>query len=495
MAVVIGFAAFAVGTRPPLDPWHTAALTEEFSAQRDGRLDFDGYLELESRLFAEQQAVQARWAPSEALRYSRFNPASAVSQLAEGARYNRSFRLEQPDALGHALLIHGLSDSPYSMRALAESLHGRGFAVTVLRVPGHGTFPSMLARATARDWSAAVRIAAADVARRTPADQLFYVGGYSTGGTLALDLALASLHDPSIRRPDRVMLISPAITLTRVAALATVLDVVSRIPIPGLQQAGWQEIGVEYDPYKFNSFPVHATRQVNRATTALQNALAEADRTGRIARLPPVTAWQSVVDSTVGPNGLADLVFSRLRGPQHRLVLFDVNRHDALGSVQRPGAHVLIDRLATTARGYTLDVVTNTTAQTRAISVRTFPANGTRQVRGTGLEWPGSLVSLGHVALPFRPDDPVYGLDPGSGRGGIPSIGTWLFRGESGAVTVDLRSLTRPRSNPFWSLVDEEVGRIVDADAKDRPRQRLPAGSPQASGTATGNAPVAVRPR
>ena len=29
--------------------------------------------------------------------------------------------------------------------------------------------------------------------------------------------------------------------------------------------------------------------------------------------------------------------------------------------------------------------------------------------------WPNDVISLSHVALPFRPDDPVYGVLPGSG--------------------------------------------------------------------------------
>ena len=82
------------------------------------------------------------------------------------------------------------------------------------------------------------------------------------------------------------------------------------------------------------------------------------------------------------------------------------------------------------------------------------------------LEWPATLVSLGHVALPFRPDDPAYGLEPGSGHDGRPSIGSWLFRGESGAVTVSLASLTRPRSNPFWPLIEETVAELVASDTQ-----------------------------
>ena len=114
IAIVVGFTIYAVSTLPPLKPWHTAILTEEFSARRDGDLDFDGYLKLEARLFAEMRTRVASWdRASEAYIYSRFNPASRVNRLVEGAQYNRSFRLLQPNAIGHALLIHGLTDSPY----------------------------------------------------------------------------------------------------------------------------------------------------------------------------------------------------------------------------------------------------------------------------------------------------------------------------------------------------------------------------------------------
>jgi alpha-beta hydrolase superfamily lysophospholipase len=469
LAIVVGFAIYAIGTLPPLQPWHTEILREEFSAQRDGDLDFNGYLKLEDRLFAEMRTKAAGWdTTNEAYIYSRFNPASRINRLVEGAPYNRSFRLVQPNAIGHALLIHGLTDSPYSMKALAESLHVRGFEVTVLRVPGHGTLPSMMTKMSLRDWTAAVRIAARDVASRTPPDQLFYVGGYSTGGTLALQYTLDALANSSLRKPDRILLISPAIEITKVADVANLLEILTVIPLPQLQKARWQEVAVEYDPYKFNSFPINATRQVNRATKILQKELEEAVESGRIAKMPPVLAWQSVVDSTVGPDGVADILYSRLRGPQHRLVLFDVNRHDALGSVQRPAAGALIDRLTVDARGYTLDVVTNRSAKDRPVSVHQFTPDGGPSVRDTVLEWPETLVSVGHVALPFPPDDPVYGVNPGSGRAGLPSLGTWLFRGESGAVTVNLGSLTRPRSNPFWALIDEGVDAAVDDDLARR---------------------------
>jgi hypothetical protein len=49
-------------------------------------------------------------------------------------------------------------------------------------------------------------------------------------------------------------------------------------------------------------------------------------------------------------------------------------------------------------------------------------------LRGS-LVWPGSIVSVGHVALCFPPDDPVYGFRPCSGANGLPFLGSLLLRG------------------------------------------------------------------
>jgi len=473
LAIVFGYTAYAVSMLPPLQPWHTDRLDEEFSALHHGDLDFTGYLQLEDKLFAELRTTVAKWdSKDEAYLSSRFNPASMVSRLVDGAPYNRSFRLTQASPRGQALLIHGLTDSPYSMKALAESLHARGFEVTVLRLPGHGTLPSMLTEMSVRDWNAAVRLAARDVASRA-AGQPFYIGGYSTGGTLSLQYTLDALEDSTLRRPDRILLLSPAIELTKVAALASIIDVLSIVPIPVLEKVRWQEISPEYDPYKFNSFPVNASRQVNRATTALQDALLRASEAGRLAQMPPVITWQSAVDSTVGAVGIADRLYARLQGPDHRLVMFDVNRQRELSGVLRPQAGAMIERLKASPHGYTLEIVSNTDPDSSkaGISVRQLAPDGTISLRDSQLAWPASLVSLSHVALPFRPDDPAYGYISGSGRNGIPSIGSWLLRGESGAVSISLSALTRLRSNPFWSLIDADIGELVAADLGNFARQ------------------------
>jgi alpha-beta hydrolase superfamily lysophospholipase len=492
LALALGFALYAVSALPPLQPWHTELLRNEFDAGKHRDLDFASYQRLEAQLFDELKAKTAMWArdgldPScpplaavpvadcraeadEAFRNSRFNQGGWLQRLVDGAPFNRSFRLSRPSPAGQALLVHGLTDSPYSMHAMAQSLHARGFDVTVLRLPGHGTLPSMMTSMSVHDWTAAVRIAAKDVAARVAPGQPFYVGGYSSGGTLVLQYALDALQDHTLRRPDRVLLVSPAIELTRVAALAEVIDIFTVVPIPVLDKARWQAIAPEFDPYKFNSFPVNASRQINRATRALQSSLEEAQRGGRLAQLPPVVTWQSVVDSTVGSVGVVDQVYARLSGPAHRLVMFDMNRLPELGGVARPAARALIDRLEQSPRGYTLDVVSNSSDQQPRIAVRRLAPGARPELRATTLDWPAGLVSLGHVALPFPAEDPVYGFVRGSGRDGIPSIGSWLLRGENGAITISLGSLTRLRSNPFWPLIDEDVAGLVALDVAAKQR-------------------------
>jgi alpha-beta hydrolase superfamily lysophospholipase len=496
LTLALGFTLFAVSALPPLQPWHTELLRNEFDAGRHEALDFAGYQRLEQQLFDELDAKTAQWArqgidPScprttqaplpaaaedcasradEAFRTSRFNGSGWVHRLVEGAPYNRSFRITPDKPVGHALLVHGLTDSPYSMRAMAVSLHARGIDVTVLRLPGHGTLPSMMTSMSARDWTAAVRIAARDVAARVGPGQPFYVGGYSSGGTLVLQYALDALQDAGLRRPDRVLLVSPAIELTRVAALAEVIDFFTVVPLPELDKARWQAIAPEFDPYKFNSFPVNASRQINRATRALQRSMEDAQRAGRLLQLPPVVTWQSVVDSTVGSAGVVDRIYARLNGPAHRLVMFDLNRVPELGGVARPAARALIERIEGAPRGYTLDLVSNADGNRPRIAVRRLAPDGRSELRTSALDWPANLVSLGHVALPFPADDPVYGFLPGSGRNGIPSIGSWLLRGENGAITLALGSLTRLRSNPFWPLIDEDVAAIVAQDLQAKRR-------------------------
>ncbi len=54
--------------------------------------------------------------------------------------FNRSFVLEPDGApVGAAVLLHGLTDSPYSQRHIARFYRDHGFVAIVPRLPAHGT--------------------------------------------------------------------------------------------------------------------------------------------------------------------------------------------------------------------------------------------------------------------------------------------------------------------------------------------------------------------
>ena len=92
-----------------------------------------------------------------------------------------------------ALLIHGFTGSPQSMKSLGEHLANEGLSVSGIRLPGHGTTWEDLNVRKASEWTGAVDEALDKMLAAH--DEVFLVG-LSFGGTLALDCAS--------RRPDDV---------------------------------------------------------------------------------------------------------------------------------------------------------------------------------------------------------------------------------------------------------------------------------------------------
>jgi carboxylesterase len=90
-----------------------------------------------------------------------------------------------------ALVLHGFTGSPVSMRPLAEALAEAGFAVELPRLPGHGTDAADLALTTWDDWLAEAERALGELRGRVPGGRVVVLG-ISMGG--ALTLALAQRH-------------------------------------------------------------------------------------------------------------------------------------------------------------------------------------------------------------------------------------------------------------------------------------------------------------
>jgi carboxylesterase len=87
----------------------------------------------------------------------------------------------------NVLVLHGFTGSPISMRPLAEAFAAAGFAVSMPRLPGHGTVVEDMIPTRWEDWIGHARAAYdALAARRGP----IVVAGLSMGGTLTVALGL-----------------------------------------------------------------------------------------------------------------------------------------------------------------------------------------------------------------------------------------------------------------------------------------------------------------
>jgi hypothetical protein len=79
------------------------------------------------------------------------------------------------------------------------------------------------------------------------------------------------------------------------------------------------------------------------------------------------------------------------------------------------------------------------------------------------LEWPANVYSLSHVAIPFAPDDPIYG------DGSVASetyrglrLGALQPRGETSVLAVSMSQAMRLRHNPFFSYEEERIRGLID---------------------------------
>lgn len=112
--------------------------------------------------------------------------AVAASPHLKDESIGRPFLLNRPDDRIGIVLCHGYLAAPFEVRGLAEHLHRQGHTVYVPRLTGHGTAPEQLINATAEDWLRCY-LRAVTVLKATC--QRVIVGGFSTGGLLALEAA------------------------------------------------------------------------------------------------------------------------------------------------------------------------------------------------------------------------------------------------------------------------------------------------------------------
>ena len=184
-----------------------------------------------------------------------------------------------------ALLCHGFTGSPQSLRPWAEYLAAAGLTVSLPRLPGHGTTWQEMNRTRSEDWYAEADRAFEELRAKTGE---VFVMGLSMGGCLAL--RIAELRGPAVRG---VVVVNPSLAPdTKLFALLPVVKLV----VPSLKGIGSdiKKPGVQEDAYFRTPLRAAATLpRLWRATTAGLGQLSQ-----------PVLAYRSATDHVVGPASM-----------------------------------------------------------------------------------------------------------------------------------------------------------------------------------------------
>lgn len=202
-----------------------------------------------------------------------------------------------------ALVLHGFTGSPQSMKPLARALAAAGFTVELPLLPGHGTAVEEMATTSWSDWSAAVERAYDELAGRC--DRVV-VCGLSMGGTLAVWLAT--------RHPEiaGLVLVNPAIDGTAptfASAAAYAREVGADVVLPGVGSDIAREGVVES---AYNAAPAGCLVSLADALDELAPRLAD-------VRCPTLLCT-SVNDHVVDPRS-SDVLAAHVSGPVERVSL------------------------------------------------------------------------------------------------------------------------------------------------------------------------------
>ncbi len=453
-ALLIGVIIFSlyIKSLPSLSTWHTTILENEFHTD-SGVKDFDGYMALEDRLFDELESeIYEKILPSEKNSINRYTQESVSNPKLWKDFGNRSFELTVKDPKMGVLLLHGMSDAPYSLHSQAEYLHKQGVWVVAMRMPGHGTIPSGLRELKWQDMAAVVKIGMERLNQKL-GDKPIHIMGYSTGAPLALNYTLTALEDTTLTLPSSLIFYSPAIGVSPAAPFAIWQSRLGHLL--GVPKLEWNSLTPEYDPFKYGSFAVNAGDQVYRICDEVQKQFDDYLTSTKSQKpFPPVLSFSSILDSTVSlPDTISNL-YKRLPNGDHTLVLFDINHHFSSNHLIKQSITNTLKniRKTPTNKHYTFDLISDINSSNGDIIQFT---NG-KPYKKLSLHWEKEVYSLSHLAMPISNNDPLYGDKNAPKSPGI-QLGYLAIYGETSVLQTSASSLLRQRWNPFHTYTKQRV--------------------------------------
>ena len=157
-------------------------------------------------------------------------------------------------------------------------------------------------------------------------------------------------------------------------------------------------------------------------------------------------------------------------------MLFDINRRGANASVlvTDPGPFTRA-LMADPELPFTLTVIGNANAESMSVVARRKLPFSEKVISESplGLAWQPGMLSLSHIALPFPPDDPLYGREH-PGKESEIFLGHVAIQGERGLLRFPSDWLIRLRHNPFYNYAQRRVADWVQANNRQGRSHDLP---------------------
>ena len=207
---------------------------------------------------------------------------------------------------------HGYMAAPAEARKLAEYLFKNGINVYLPRLKGHGTDPEALKHVSGDDWE--LDFERAFTAMRQVCDKVF-IGGFSTGGLLAL--LHAAQHEV-----DGVIAINSALKLNNlqvsyiVPTLHAFNEMITYLHAKGIKE--WVENKSENPDFNYAKHPLASIAQMEKVMTRVDKTLEKVTE--------PILVLQGDNDPIVNPKS-AQLIYKRVHSTMKKLVVLPRENH------------------------------------------------------------------------------------------------------------------------------------------------------------------------
>lgn len=265
------------------------------------------------------------------------------------------------------LLIHGLTDSPYLMRSISESLNNE-YPCALIRavlLPGHGTVPGDSLDTEHEDWERIVDYGVNSFKKDNLVSEL-YIVGFSTGSSLAINYMKENPGNSITKREDKIkglVLIATAVRAkTRIIFLTPVVK----------WMKDWASDFEEKDAARYESFSMNAAAEFYTLTKDMVNP--------EYALQVPVFMVLSADDATIDAPAAREFFCYPSRANRRALVWYQSIDPEVNNSINTESTPELMCENIVEVDLKTLDPKYKT-------------------------------VNLAHTALSISPEDPHYGFD------------------------------------------------------------------------------------